>query len=182
MTIIFYTIIYVIGYLVSVFAMHKFHKQLEMDYNVPKTYSNQDDWDNNAQAFAGISLVWFMFWGMFGFLYLVKKLIKFSSNIEKRINNQNKIKKEVEELQKHQELFSDKIDGFAKEFTILKETLVEQTIEHNKLKKENSDLLDSQLKRNQWLDNAKRDSGFPISMSFDDVWKQLLTFYKENNK
>jgi hypothetical protein len=81
-----YIVIYFIGYPISVTLMHKFHKELGMDYNEPKTYVNHDDWENNAQAFAGISVAWPLFWLAKILEYIIKKVVKFSAWIENELN------------------------------------------------------------------------------------------------
>lgn len=83
--------------------MHKFHKELGMDYNQPKTYVNHDDWDNNAQAFAGISVGWPIFWLFTVFMFIIKKVVKFSAWIECYFNETNpildKLKEDNQQLQ-----------------------------------------------------------------------------------
>lgn len=182
MTILLYIIVYVVGYFASVVAMHKYHKQLGMDYNVPKTYVNHDDWDNNAQAFAGISVAWFLFWGMTLFMYLAKKIVKFSSSIEKAVNKPNDWEEQINELKKGNEVLSQKLEEMRKENSNLLTKLAGDVLEVDKFKRENADLKDSAFKRTQWLDKAKREAGYDPSVSFDDVWKEVLTFYKENKK
>ncbi len=175
MTILFYIIIYVVGYLASVVLMHKYHKQLDMNYNVEKTYANYDDWDNNAQAFAGISIIWFMFWTMILFIYLAKKVVKFSANVEKSMRKPNEHQKQINELMQGNAVLLSKLDE-------MKEAMANDLIYRTKLNNEIKSLRDSKLRREQWLNKAKRDSGFPTSTSFDDVWNEVLTFYKENKK
>ena len=115
MTILFYIIIYVLGYVASVILMHKYHKQLGMDYNVEKDYSNYDDWDNNAQAFAGISIAWFLFWGMTLFMYLVKKVVKFSANVEKSMNKPNEYQEQINELMRGNAILTIKLESVREE-------------------------------------------------------------------
>lgn len=175
MTILFYIIIYVVGYVASVILMHKYHKQLDMNYNVEKTYVNHDDWDNNAQAFAGISVAWFLFWSMTLFMYIAKNFVKFSANIEKSMNKPNEHQEQINELMKGNAVLSAKLES-------LKETMANELLNKTKLTNEIKSLRDSKLRREQWLNKAKRDSGFPVTTSFDDVWNEVLSFYKENKK
>ena len=106
--ILIYVIIYIVGYLLSVTLMHKFHKALDMDYNEPKTYVNHDDWDNNAQAFAGISVAWPLFWAAKIIEYIIKKVVKFSAWIENELNYKDplsvfndKLKEDNKQLQEN---------------------------------------------------------------------------------
>ena len=53
-----YLIIYVIGVMISLFSLHKWKKELDIDnYDSPKGYL-YDDWDSNAQAYAAWSIGW----------------------------------------------------------------------------------------------------------------------------
>lgn len=104
--ILIYIIIYIVGYLLSLTLMHKFHKALDMDYNEPKTYVNHDDWDNNAQAFAGISVAWPLFWAVKIIEYIIKKVVKFSAWIEEYFNTPSnpildKLKEDNKQLQEN---------------------------------------------------------------------------------
>lgn len=135
MTILLYIIVYVVGYFASVVAMHKYHKQLGMDYNVPKSYVNHDDWDNNAQAFAGISVAWFLFWGMTLFMYLAKKIVKFSSNIEKAVNKPNDWEERINELKKGNEAMSQMLEEIRKENSNILKNLGDDVLELDKFKK-----------------------------------------------
>lgn len=83
-------IFYIIGYFISLILMHLFHKQLGLDYNQPETYTDYDDWSNNAQAFAGISTCWPIFWTFVFFDFISKKIVKISKYLE------NKLKDKIE--------------------------------------------------------------------------------------
>ena len=101
--ILFYIAMYFIGYAISVILMHKFHKELDLDYNKPKTYVDCDDWDNNAQAFAGISVAWPLFWGLTLIIFIIKKVVGFSASVERYFNKTNpyldKLKEDNKQLQ-----------------------------------------------------------------------------------
>jgi hypothetical protein len=84
--------LYIIGYPISLILLHKFHKNLGMDYNQPKTYVDYDDWDNNAQAFAAFSIAWPVFWILTLFMFLIKKVLSLSSFIEGEIQELNQEK------------------------------------------------------------------------------------------
>jgi len=43
-----------------------------------------------------------------------------------------------------------------------------------RLTRENEYLQDSQRRRNDWLRKAKKDAGYPDSVSFDIVWAAAL--------
>jgi hypothetical protein len=74
----------------------------------------------------------------------------------------------------------------------------QQDIIIGRLTRENESLKDSQIKRNQWLAQAKRDAGYSQDTSFDEIWakalphlqgkeiqespKELITLYQFNIK
>lgn len=47
-----------------------------------------------------------------------------------------------------------------------------------RLTRGNEYLKDSQSRRNDWLRQAKKDAGFPDSISFDVVWNKALRLLK----
>lgn len=53
-----YIMIYIVGFILSILFWVKFHKRLGIDFDVPKTYVNYDDWDSNGSAFLFFSLMW----------------------------------------------------------------------------------------------------------------------------
>jgi hypothetical protein len=59
------------------------------------------------------------------------------------------------------------------------EIIKEQDSIIGRLTREVDFLKDSQFKRTQWLDKAKRDAGYPNSVSFDDVWEAALKSLKQ---
>ena len=74
--------IYIIGYFASLWAMHTFKKELDID-----SYDNTDPWsddyDSNAEAYTTMSFVWPLFWFMMilkltwkGLMFISKKLEK----------------------------------------------------------------------------------------------------------
>ena len=59
-----------------------------------------------------------------------------------------------------------------------KDIIVEQQREIYTLRKRNESLEKESSARQRWLHDAKRESGFNTSMSFDRVWKKVLESYK----
>ena len=51
-----------------------------------------------------------------------------------------------------------------------------------KLQAERDDLRDSEYRRTQWLDNAKREAGYGTSISFDLVWEAALAALLEQRQ
>jgi len=50
-----------------------------------------------------------------------------------------------------------------------------------RLTRENEFLEDSQRRRNDWLRKAKKDAGYPDSISFDVVWEHALKCLKKSH-
>jgi hypothetical protein len=67
-------LIYFVGFVLSLLFWIKFGKELGFDYDVPKDYSNYDDWDSNAEAYSAFSLFWFIDMPII-FTYLVWRFI-----------------------------------------------------------------------------------------------------------
>jgi len=82
-------IAYIIGYVITLYLLSKYGKsKFKIDYDGPKNYSNQDDWDSNAEAFAAWSFCW-------PFVYLVLLmylLYKGTMKLSNYFNNRNKLK------------------------------------------------------------------------------------------
>lgn len=57
--------------------------------------------------------------------------------------------------------------------------LAEAFLELGRLRRENARLKDSEFKRKMWIENAKKRAGYDTNVSFDDVFDELLAFYKE---
>jgi hypothetical protein len=75
--------IYIIGYFASLWAMHTFKKQLDIDDYQPPHDSFYDDFNSNAEAYAIMSFAWPFFWLMMilkltwnGLMFISKKLEK----------------------------------------------------------------------------------------------------------
>jgi hypothetical protein len=49
-----------------------------------------------------------------------------------------------------------------------------------RLTRQNEYMSDSQSRRNEWLRQAKKDAGFPDSISFDIVWAKALNALKDS--
>ncbi len=50
--------IYIIGYFASLWAMHTFKNQLDINHYDPPHDEWYDDYDSNAQAYAAMSFAW----------------------------------------------------------------------------------------------------------------------------
>lgn len=58
----------------------------------------------------------------------------------------------------------------------LEDTIKKQDEIIGRLTRENESLKESQIKRNQWLAQAKRDAGYSQDTSFDEVWANALPY------
>src|ERR1035437_8162419 len=56
----------------------------------------------------------------------------------------------------------------------LKRVVVEQALTISKLTSERDDLKDTDDRRKEWLWKAKKEAGYNDSMSFDNVWREVL--------
>jgi hypothetical protein len=75
--------IYIIGYFVSLWAMHTFKNELDINSYDPPHYDWYDDYDSNTSAYVTISFIWPLFWFMMilklvwnGLMFISKKLEK----------------------------------------------------------------------------------------------------------
>jgi hypothetical protein len=80
--------IYIIGYFASLWAMHTFKKQLDIDdYDTDPQNKWPDDYESNSEAYVSISFAWPFFWLMMilkltwkltwnGLMFISKKLEK----------------------------------------------------------------------------------------------------------
>lgn len=75
--------IYIIGYFASLWAMHTFKKELDIDSYDPPHEPYYDDYDSNAEAYLSISFAWPLFWFAMilklvwnGLLFISQKLEK----------------------------------------------------------------------------------------------------------
>jgi len=74
-----YIITYIVGFISTLIFFIKLGKKIGFDYNSPKCYANQDDWDNNAEAYTAFSLLWpisitvLLLFGFFELLILITK-------------------------------------------------------------------------------------------------------------
>lgn len=82
-------IIYSLGFVITLFILHKFKKELGIDiYDTPPEWPEwyyDFDYDSNAKAFLTFSLFWPMAIIIFGGLGVYKMLIKLSKFIERKI-------------------------------------------------------------------------------------------------
>lgn len=74
--------IYTIGYFASLWAMHTYKKQLDIDY-----YDNTDPWpddyESNAEAYTTMSFAWPFFWFAMSLKLVWKGLMFISKKLEK---------------------------------------------------------------------------------------------------
>ena len=76
--------IYVLGYFASLWVMHTFKTELDIDSYDPPHCEYYDDYDSNAEAYVAFSLMWPLYWFMQFFVYLWKGLIWISTQFEKK--------------------------------------------------------------------------------------------------
>lgn len=118
-----FIIIYTLGFFVTLILLHKYHKELGVDYNKPKTNENIDDWNSNVIAFPSISLFWFYFWLVMLYKFIIKNGIKLSSYIEKYFNQINHLKQKIKSLKRDNEVHVTLIQQLAEEVYSLRKEL-----------------------------------------------------------
>jgi hypothetical protein len=72
-----FILIYVVGFILTLTFLKLFGKKLDIDYDPPHE-PDYDDWQNNAQAYLGFSLSWFVTAPMFLIVITIQLLYKFS--------------------------------------------------------------------------------------------------------
>lgn len=75
--------IYIIGYFASLWALHAFKNELDINHYDPPHEPYYDDYNSNAEAYLSISFAWPIFWFAMilklvwnGLLFISKKLEK----------------------------------------------------------------------------------------------------------
>ena len=72
-----YILIYIVGFILTLTFLKLFGKKMGFDYDPPHE-PDYDDWQNNAQAYLGFSLAWFVTTPMFLIVGTFQLLYKFS--------------------------------------------------------------------------------------------------------
>jgi len=87
-----FALIYFIGFLVSLWIIHRFKEQLGLDIYDPPHEPYYDDWESNAQAYTTFSAMWPFFWIICLLFVFGKMLVKLSEWIGKTVNRKKSIK------------------------------------------------------------------------------------------
>jgi protein-S-isoprenylcysteine O-methyltransferase Ste14 len=92
-------IIYIIGYFVSLWAMHTFKNELDINSYDPPHDDWYDDYDSNASAYVAISFMWPAFW--FGIILklLWNGLMFISNKFETAPKSETQLR--IEKLEKY---------------------------------------------------------------------------------
>ena len=81
-----FILLYAIGFVLTLFALHKWKKQLNIDnYDNKSDNDWDDDWASNAQAYAAWSLGWPIVLAFFLVVMIWKTIMRFSKWIQARI-------------------------------------------------------------------------------------------------
>lgn len=82
--IIIILIVYLIGYFITLLGLIKYGKRLGFgDYDEPKTYVNQEDYNSNNEAWTSFSVVWPAFIIVTLIIFGINGLIKLTSKLNK---------------------------------------------------------------------------------------------------
>jgi len=83
---------YAIGFVITLFALHKWKKELDIDnYDNKSDNDWDDDWSSNAQAYAVWSLGWPVVLFLFGIVMLWKAILRFSKWIQTKIEEPTEV-------------------------------------------------------------------------------------------
>lgn len=74
--------IYATGYFLSLWAMHSFKDELDINHYDYTNDGWDDDWDSNAEAYAGMSFAWPIFWFAMSIRLLWRGLLSISKQLE----------------------------------------------------------------------------------------------------
>jgi len=72
---------YAIGFLISLFLLHVFKRELGFDNYDPPHPEYYDDYDSNAHAYLTFSFIWPIFWGFMSLALIYSGLVKLSELI-----------------------------------------------------------------------------------------------------
>lgn len=88
---IIFILVYAVGFVISLFLMHKYKEQLEIDhYDPPHPDGYYDDWNSNAEAYVGFSAMWPIWWALCGIAGFYKLLQTLSLKIGESVSKKNK--------------------------------------------------------------------------------------------
>lgn len=76
-------LIYVIGFVASLWIMHNFKDELDINHYDPPHPEYYDDYENNASAYVAFSFMWPIFWFMKLMVFCWSLLVKLSEAFEK---------------------------------------------------------------------------------------------------
>lgn len=90
---IHYLIIYVIGFIITLFSLHKWKKELDIDNYDDSSHANwvESDWDSNAEAYAVWSLTWPIVIALCICAMVWKSIVWISNFIQTIINEPTKV-------------------------------------------------------------------------------------------
>jgi hypothetical protein len=83
--ILIFLAIYIIGYFASLWAMHTYKKQLDLDHydNADPKDLWPDDYESNSEAYTTMSFAWPLFWFAMCLKLIWKGLMFISKKLEK---------------------------------------------------------------------------------------------------
>ena len=92
---IHFILIYAIGFIITLFVLHKWKKELDIDnYDTPQDGSydyGHSEWSSNAQAYAAWSLAWPIVFAFFTCTMLWKGIMGLSKWIQARIDEPTQV-------------------------------------------------------------------------------------------
>lgn len=77
-------LVYVLGFFTSLWVLHTFKNELDVNHYDKPHPEYYDDYDSNAEAYVTFSLIWPLYWFMNMFMYMWKGLVWISTQFEKK--------------------------------------------------------------------------------------------------
>lgn len=82
-----FLVLYIIGFVITLTILILFGKsKFKLNYDLPKSYANHDDYINNAQAYTCFSIIWFIFVPISLMVFIFNRLVNL---VQKLINLSN---------------------------------------------------------------------------------------------
>jgi hypothetical protein len=91
--------IYIVGYFTSLWAMHTFKNELDINHYDPPHDGWYDDYNSNAEAYAAISFAWPLFWFAMFLMLIWRGLMFISKKFETMPKSETQLR--IEKLEKY---------------------------------------------------------------------------------
>lgn len=76
-------LLYIVGFVLSLWVMHNFKDELDINHYDPPHEPYYDDYESNATAYLSFSFMWPLYWLMMLVIFLWKLLVRLSESFQK---------------------------------------------------------------------------------------------------